>query len=551
MRGRLYLVAFMLVGGSASADDLIAVKPGVMCSSSDALGKLTLPNGSSRSAVNGASPLYSAIKQEGGCIDISLGSRVHVLTARRQTTLVTYNDPDGSGPRQFIIANIDFQPVSEAQQSEQTPGASPDASHNIHLRTKTSNILQSDDRLNILPILDSLTIAFLYAKLTNATPDFVSYAENTERYKKANTFDQEAVLTQEESRMKQLYDQLNQSNSYLFRVNVELRQYDSSVGGYALGWDGATFLPFSDPVNRLQYALHLSNEQEFSVISMPNSDRAREFARRFTFDTAPNSTNSVVYEITLQVREALPSTSLDQLSLRGVILAAKIRASDGRLIYEFPVVAAANGSDSALPMADRTANVDVQGIRLGMPATDAEAIGKRGWMLESEATNYTGEIFVNAPDPSQKWISCGGLNNLNFDQRVSVDPMLLASGGDTTDCIAYQSSSRGADAKVLSVFSRQILKTPLDQLRKSLIAKYGTPTKAGTGNPDIYDTKKREITSLTWVVGNSNPSLQSLTISAGLGSIASDRNWMSVSIVPYVDPNAKALLPPVSGAPKL
>jgi hypothetical protein len=50
----------------AWADDLIATKPGLVCVSSGALARLTLPDGSSRTAQSNPSPDDLALKQSGG-----------------------------------------------------------------------------------------------------------------------------------------------------------------------------------------------------------------------------------------------------------------------------------------------------------------------------------------------------------------------------------------------------------------------------------------------------------------------------------------------------
>lgn len=98
----------------ALADTLVAARPGVMCSSADALAKLTLPDGSSRAAGPGARPEYITTKQAGGCIDTPLGARVTVLQARQRTSVVTYDANDGRGARTFIVPNIDFPTASAA-----------------------------------------------------------------------------------------------------------------------------------------------------------------------------------------------------------------------------------------------------------------------------------------------------------------------------------------------------------------------------------------------------------------------------------------------------
>ena len=87
---------------------LVATHPGVMCSSPDALAKLSLPDGSSRSASANVRPEDLTAKQSGGCVDFAPGTRVTVVTPRKNTSVVTYDVRDGRGPQEFTVPNIDF-----------------------------------------------------------------------------------------------------------------------------------------------------------------------------------------------------------------------------------------------------------------------------------------------------------------------------------------------------------------------------------------------------------------------------------------------------------
>ncbi|MGI4793087.1 MAG: hypothetical protein ACRYG8_03175 [Janthinobacterium lividum] len=87
---------------------LIATRSGVMCSSPDALAKLTMPDGSSRSSSANARPEDLSAKQTGGCIEFEPGTQVTVVTSRKNTSFVTYDLGDGRGLQQFIVPNIDF-----------------------------------------------------------------------------------------------------------------------------------------------------------------------------------------------------------------------------------------------------------------------------------------------------------------------------------------------------------------------------------------------------------------------------------------------------------
>ena len=98
----------ILFGTGAHADTLVASRPGLMCTSADALAILTLPDGSDRATSPRARPGDLATEREGGCIPIPRGARVSVQTARRNTSIVTYDAGDGRGARSFVAPNVDF-----------------------------------------------------------------------------------------------------------------------------------------------------------------------------------------------------------------------------------------------------------------------------------------------------------------------------------------------------------------------------------------------------------------------------------------------------------
>ena len=79
-----------------------------MCTSADALAALTLPDGSNRAASPHARASDAALEQQGGCLAIPDGALVTLQTARRNTSIVTYDAGDGRGPRTFVVPNVDF-----------------------------------------------------------------------------------------------------------------------------------------------------------------------------------------------------------------------------------------------------------------------------------------------------------------------------------------------------------------------------------------------------------------------------------------------------------
>jgi hypothetical protein len=107
----------------AQADDLIATHPGVMCASADALARLTLPGGDSRTHAATPEPQTLSLAASGGCVDIKPGIRVTVQKAFRNTSVVTYRGPSAQTNQTFVVPTIDFAPAagSVAQVAAQTP----------------------------------------------------------------------------------------------------------------------------------------------------------------------------------------------------------------------------------------------------------------------------------------------------------------------------------------------------------------------------------------------------------------------------------------------
>ncbi len=107
----IFIAANGLPGNHAIAADLIATKSGVMCTSTQALAQLTLPDGNSRSHGDTATPAQLAQAQAGGCVDIQPGMTVSVQAAHKNTSVVSYQRPGSNAQETFVIPNVDFVPV--------------------------------------------------------------------------------------------------------------------------------------------------------------------------------------------------------------------------------------------------------------------------------------------------------------------------------------------------------------------------------------------------------------------------------------------------------
>ena len=127
-----------LLAAPALADEMVDMRPGLMCVSPESLAKLTLPDGSSRTARAGATAEDLRIKDAGGCIDIPPGAKVLVMTKRRNTSIVSFNADVGKGVETFIVPNIDFADgsPSPSSSSSSSPGRGQVANSSIALIPK-------------------------------------------------------------------------------------------------------------------------------------------------------------------------------------------------------------------------------------------------------------------------------------------------------------------------------------------------------------------------------------------------------------------------------
>ena len=120
------LLILMAAAQVAKAETLIATRPGLMCTSAEALAKLTLPDGSSRTTTARPRPEDLRVRAAGGCIDIPPGAQVTVIEAFRNTSSVSFDPGDGGGARVFTVPKIDFTTApNQAQAAAAAPQPSP------------------------------------------------------------------------------------------------------------------------------------------------------------------------------------------------------------------------------------------------------------------------------------------------------------------------------------------------------------------------------------------------------------------------------------------
>lgn len=150
LAGATCLVAMSCRAGTPAA--MVAQRPGLMCVSADALARLTLPSGASRSAGPAASPRATALKQAGGCIDIPPAALVVVQAARRNTSVVSYDAHDGQGMRTFVVANIDFGPAAaEPAGSVSSVAGASESSAGARVATQAKVQVGRQERASVPP----------------------------------------------------------------------------------------------------------------------------------------------------------------------------------------------------------------------------------------------------------------------------------------------------------------------------------------------------------------------------------------------------------------
>ncbi len=107
--GSIVLASLVLGLGPARAGTLVSVRPGVACTSADALARLTRPDGSSRSTPADATADARETARRGGCFPFGPGMTVYAHAIRRQTSIVTAYAVGDTRPLTVYVANIDFE----------------------------------------------------------------------------------------------------------------------------------------------------------------------------------------------------------------------------------------------------------------------------------------------------------------------------------------------------------------------------------------------------------------------------------------------------------
>lgn len=403
------------------------------------------------------------------------------------------------------------------------------------------------------PTLDGTSLAFAYDRLTGITPDFRPYAERSAPTRTANAFDSEAVLAREIARFQAAFQNFDLGKVYTLRMNAEIQQYSAARGGYALPLAEDSFIPILDSGSAKQYGVKFSNTDEVNFIPVGDATAARAFAARTNLNTQGSYVGSGVLQMAFRLVSAPPALDGGPPMVQANILAARVMSRTGTVIYDFgltptarrPAVSAEASGPTVLKAAD------VQGLRLGMPQAEADAIGSRGWTTKLGSQQAGQTLWFNDLQAHKgEWAVCGKLTNSAPDP---MDYMVDAPPPAFKDCISYGfahvGASNGPFGTLVSEISAQQFLTSnnVTSIRSTLEDKYGKPTIVRNGGGD-----------LVWIGRDpTRPDDAPVKIEAMMGqengASAQNRLVLQMSIVSYVDPTKPTVVaqPTVTGGPKL
>ncbi len=405
----------------------------------------------------------------------------------------------------------------------------------------------SEHRLYDHPQLDATTLALIYDKMSDITPDFRPYVQRSSAYTGASIFGRDKVFSGEMASLEARYATLDVHGVYVVKLSVPLQQYDSTAQAYGIGFDESSYIPFYDQAANQQYGVQFTNR---SVIEkMPMTPEAAEaFARRFDLPITGTFAGNVILEMAFRIDTVPPPIGSGEKMLNAAIVAARVYAPDGRLMHDFAVTVSSppssTSSDGILK------NADIGGLRLSMPVDAAIAVGKAGWTkqlgapdegvvlffngLEQTAPKHVEMMFGRPAIPAPGWAVCAGEQS----GRQDSDDRIEGKGPPSfADCVAVVT----AGGAINQISSEHHL-TAIDPtaLKSQLDAKYGTPVEtANEGNTRIW-------------VGHdpADPKGREVRIQAVINTLARP-GMLAVAASYYGPPAVKAAQPNTETVPKL
>ena len=415
----------------------------------------------------------------------------------------------------------------------------------------------ADAALFRAPMLDPLSLMMAYNRMNGTHPYFRPYAERTTAFVNSTTFDRPEVLAREIARLEGQFTSLDMNRVYLMRLGTQLRQYDTSRGGYPIGLKTEVYVPIPDPVAALTYGLQFRNIDEVAFVPVGDTTAARNFAQRHGFSTQYENAGDVTLEFAIRFAEAPPAVGGTFTTVRADILAARVVTRNGQPVWDFGPTAAGRGPT---PLASTPGLVpvlkaaDIQGISVGAPLEEGAGIASRAYPTQRWHSEQGGRWFRNI-DPGaepqgymlnrEMAIRCGtdplSLNQaalrMQFDGRIGDEPVADASEA----CLGYNAPTGSGTTRkdtIASVVSGQRLPgATLDTVRSSLADKYGPPTYTRNGSR-----------VLQWIGRDPlHPYAAPVSLTARIDPRPAGGVVLGMKAEPYVDPNPPKA--PVSQGP--
>ena len=410
----------------------------------------------------------------------------------------------------------------------------------------------SEATLFASPPLEPVTLVFAYDKWAGLTPDFHSYAERSQAYLGASVFEREQVFRKQLAGLASEFSHFNLARTYLIRLSVPIQAYDSTRHGFPLGMSEDEYIPFTDPATSKAFGVRFTNKDQVDTIPAADPDAAEGFAHRFSLNSHNSLAGFGIIEVAYQLADTPPQLGDGTTMVDATILAARVRAQfGGQPIYDFgvvnePSVTVAAGA-SKLPSLPA---VDVQGIRLGTPLSDAKAASGAAKQLALQGLDPNASLFFDGLQRSpDKLPRCGGFQaKPDAPSRGTLEPpMFIRTERMETSpfkqCLAFSVDGAGAVKAVTAI--EELPGATLASVRQALEKKYGPPTYvlgAGTG--------------FAWIGSHDgDPHGTPVKIDVALQNVGNDTNpkiTMLVTMTPYTAPSVpKVARPPAPSVPNL
>lgn len=387
----------------------------------------------------------------------------------------------------------------------------------------------------------------MYQKLNGDPPDFQTYAERSLTAQVASAFDRVEAIHREMTRLQDLFASLNPDDVYTVNLNDGLQPYDTSRGGFPVGFKDSNFIPFTDPGRNTLYSLQFDNVDDYNLIAFPDVQTAREFSLQHQLGP---STVGVGYDLAFHfVRTTLPPVQGSTVPVVAHIDAARISKPGGNVLAEMAPRAESAQTAIGTP--------DVQGIRIGMTFDEADTLasGRFSTARRDDAYKSSATYFNNYAN-SASWGQCG-----KVQVGFSAADIRASYGGSSqrySDCLGFtmagmfdRSATPAKANQVHDIYADQKLTgVAIADVKASLIKKYGRPTAIASNSAGANVNEQ-----YSWTLPLEQPGERAqidawLTTDQRGADHRKDLDLL-IHMQPYVDTRARPVEPHVSGGPRL